>query len=1386
MNLSPDTKEGKKQMKKKITKNVAMVALSTGLAYSSLAPAALTHQVHAHSSSGIEQVLAKLTPAQREALNKLQTSDQSGLQLAPEVNLESEDKVSVIVEFKDKPAKTAVVEEAAKGKTLSLAEAKQNAEAAHETFKKDLQEIFKDDVKKKKDFYKIRKTYKNTLNGVSMEIPANKVKALLQSSTVKAVWSNDTVQVEPPVEQQASEKTTYAKRLTFPGVDQLHQEGFTGKGVKVGVIDTGIDYNHPDLKDAYKGGYDFVDNDNDPMETTYDDWKKSGYAEINPLTGATYYTQHGTHVAGIIAGQGENNTDYAVTGVAPDADIYGYRVLGPYGSGSTEAILAAIDKAVADGMDVINLSLGMSYNDPLYITSMALNNAVLAGVTSVVAAGNSGDKMYTLGSPGAAALAITVGASDTSETIATSKGTLEGVSADLKLMAKGLEDKVEELKGQSLPIVYAGIGSANNYNNKDVNGKVVLVDRGITTLDAKIKEAKKHGAKAVLMVNNVSGEGYIPSYLGEGYSFIPTFSLSSEQGTALKQKVTDSAVFSFDEIGQVTTEGNKLASFSSRGPARTTYDIKPEVTAPGVSVFSTVPSYMHGADQIGNYQYAYERLSGTSMASPNVAGVAALLLQANPDFTPEQVKQVLMNTADPLNGEYSVYEAGAGVVDPYEAIHSQTRIEVVDETQGTFDKKGNYKMVKDKTGAISFGTFAPNGAHLSDQRSLVIYNNSKQAKTFDVKVEFQTLEGRFQNDYRTSNDADTNGVQISADKTVKVSSNAKKKTNVFITVPKTAALGTYEGYITYSNQANPEETYQVPFAIRTTEEGIESVDMIQKVITTTGDYRDPAMAAASDAIMRLTSHMRTVDVFLIDEKTNKEMGFVGTLDGILMNEKADLSLKQLFNGLYYPFTGNAENPIAYNQQLAREGSYKLKFVGTNDAGKIFSKETPIYIESIAPKFDLNLKSDVYEYKPEEKIVKVTGSIFDKEIKDIKAAGFNFTQGNNKMFYHDQLGGRPVQILVNEDGTFSADIPINQTRPMQLYFYGTDVAGNKTWADSKMIYFIREGEPHAYMKPEKTAAKMGETAQTTLTLNHVNNVKEAVYSFTYDAKLAETPIVTTHSSVSDSVNLKVEDKLEDYNWRRMTITATTKTGVPGLSGNLSLVDVAFKMKDDNYSIAPLFWARYMTASYTDTNNVKKEALSANPMIFMQPTYSLARGPFAAEAFMAPRAETPISQDYMKMGVTVKATGADGKVYNGIQRGESSTGYEIPLPLTDEEFQLELNVPGHFTVHHTFTIGFNDGGKVTNQNKYLDNKPAIGGDVNKDDVIDVMDAVYIQTYWGTNKREADINYDGTVDAKDMAFVENNYFMRNPTIDDAPKAKKSYKGQTLDSILKELNVQ
>ncbi|EPD50295.1 hypothetical protein HMPREF1210_02866 [Paenisporosarcina sp. HGH0030] len=1379
-------------MIKNFVKNTAIIALSTGVMFSTLPNISNNAAVSAKSQTSFEQVLSNLTPAQRQAIRQLKTSDQGGLQLSPEVDLKSDAPVSIIVEFKDKPVKTAVLVAQAEGKSLDSAEAKQKVEAAHETFQTDLKVIFKNELKEKKNSYTVKRTYKHAFNGVAMTLPANKAKALLQSKAVKTVWSDMQVQAELPVEEQASKQQIDTHTMvTFPGIEKLHQEGFTGKGVKVGILDTGIDYNHPDLKAAYKGGYDFVDNDNDPMETTYDDWVKAGQP-----SGKKYYTEHGTHVAGIIAGQGENSTDLAVTGVAPDADIYAYRVLGPYGSGSTTAILAGIDQAVSDGMDVINMSLGANINDPLFVTSIAVNNAVMAGVTAVVSAGNSGNKMYTLGAPGGSPLALTVGASDTSVTIPTYKGTLHAstiVSADLKLVTRGFSDKIEEFQGQNMPVVDVGAGGASSYKNKDVNGKLVLAARGTFDLNNIMATAKANGAMAVLLYN--TNPPLQDVYLGEGFNSIPVFSLNNEQGTAIKGKLTSgNPTFSFDDMSQVVTEGSVLADFSSRGPSRVLYDIKPEVTAPGVSVLSTVPSYVHGPDQIGNYQYAYERLSGTSMAAPNVSGVAALLLQANPKATPSEVKEKLMNTADPLNGDYSVFEVGAGQVDPYEAVHSQTRIEVVDKTEGKYDKKGNLKNIKDDTGAISFGTFAPNGKNVQDSRSLVIYNNSKQAKEFDVKVQFQP-------DRRGSKDAAANGVQIVTDKTMTVKGNSKKNSNVLINVPKSAALGTYEGYITYTNKNNLEETYQVPFAIHTVEEGIDHIAVDPPAFTTAVESGYNGIRWSVGLLFQLKSHMRTMDLFLVDPKTNQEIGFLGTLEGLGADENIEYYLRGVMNeGYYYPLTGNPDHPIAYDYEQTEPGMYKIRLVGTNDQGKTFSSDAPVYYSVTQPTLNLSADSGVYEYSPDQQTASLTGSVYDKDVEEMKAGGMNVTQADNKVVYTmpgsgGGLGGgtKSVSVPVDANGKFITQIPMNpNVQPLRVQMYAENKATVRNYSSYKSLYYVKQGTPYGTAIPDKQKVKAGDTVTVTLSMNNMRNMKQAVYTFIDSdaSKNVDVVSIKPHETLDGKLDLKTENI--DVNGNGTTIktnitaTLTGDAAQTGISGKVPLVDITYKVKDDSNSVS-----RELTqfnASYTNTDGTTNSAFGISLPYQVERTYSYMKSFVYGEAFMIPHLDEPSSAlDYVKAGAKVKVTDEAGKEYSN-KIGSIAFPWSLSsnLPLTDKPFTLEVDMPGHFTVKKTFTIGLKENGEVKPYSKalYYSNAPA--GDVNKDHVIDIHDALNIQSNWKTNKREADINYDGVVDEKDMQYVVNNYLIQNPwMLDKAPKPEKKYKKKTVDDVLLEVGM-
>ncbi|EGG36723.1 peptidase, S8/S53 family [Paenibacillus sp. HGF5] len=296
----------------------------------------------------------------------------------------------VIVELSTEPVALAKGLSSIQGQSFSSsAEAKVEAQVQLE------QRTFIRSLNTKNITHEISDQYSYAFNGVSMEIDGSKVEALLDIPGVLGVYPDLEVTVGPKGEVNPYMKDTGP----FIGAPDVWDLGYTGKGIKVGVIDTGIDYAHPVLKDAYKGGYDFVDKDNDPYETTPLDWENdpSNPPQVDDR-GSTYWTDHGTHVAGTIGARDAG--EYGVVGIAPEADIYAYRVLGPYGSGYSSWVLGGIDRSVQDGMDVINLSLGNSRNDPDYVTSVALNNAALAGVTPVVASGNTGPNRWTVGSPG--------------------------------------------------------------------------------------------------------------------------------------------------------------------------------------------------------------------------------------------------------------------------------------------------------------------------------------------------------------------------------------------------------------------------------------------------------------------------------------------------------------------------------------------------------------------------------------------------------------------------------------------------------------------------------------------------------------------------------------------------------------------------------------------------------------------------------------------------------------------------------------------------------------------------------------------------------------------------------------------------------------------------
>ena len=421
----------------------------------------------------------------------------------------------------------------------------------------------------------------------------------------------------------------------FIGTSIPYQNGYDGNGIVVSIIDTGIDLNHPDLEGQIIGGYDFVDNDEIPEDTN----------------------GHGTQVAGIIASNGN------LKGIAPNSKILMYKVSEDGESVPSHLIIKAIEKSIEDNADIINISLGINQTNTKI--DQVVNKAVKNNIFVVTAAGNFGPELSTIGSPGINPNAITVGATFNNVTNSiVSTFEIEDKSFNVFPMV-GTQSLTEPIVSQ---IIFGKYGKVNDLLENDVEGSILLIERGsdieneIIYFSDKEKNASDVGARAIIVYNNEPGIFFgelIHEYVDEGYEpTIPALSVSRDDGLIIKEILQSGTKGTLD----VFYHPDFVAYFSSRGPVSPFY-IKPDLVAPGAFINTT--------DINGNYKIS----SGTSFAAPHVAGTAALILQKNPELTPQEVKSILMTTTDivydQFNDRFPIDVSGNGRVNASNAINAE-------------------------------------------------------------------------------------------------------------------------------------------------------------------------------------------------------------------------------------------------------------------------------------------------------------------------------------------------------------------------------------------------------------------------------------------------------------------------------------------------------------------------------------------------------------------------------------------------------------------------------------------------------------------------------------------------------------------------------------------
>lgn len=482
--------------------------------------------------------------------------------------------------------------------------------------------------------------------------------------------------------------------VQFIGAEAAQKSGVDGRGVRVGIIDTGIDYTH-----AMLGGHgdpaeyaaiqpdqptplfpnDKVVGGTDLVGTAYDAASELPIHYIphpdgNPIDEAG----HGSHVAGTVAGIGDGVNTY--TGVAPQAKLYAIKVFGEAGSTSDAVVIAGLEYAADpngdlnpdDQLDVVNLSLGGDYGTPHILYAEAVRNLSNAGTAVVAAAGNSGPQDSIVGAPGTAAEAISVAASVDGAPVNWKFTASQIVAKDKTFLVKAVEgpisksvSKADGIQGKLVTVGLADQPIGEPLKSQ-LSGNVALITRGGVAFSEKLKNAVEAGAIGAVVVNNQPGEPLAMG--GDGYYDVPAIMVTQEVGQTLSEEMNKGDVQIVFKTSQMVEEPqliDTITDFSSKGPRSEDALIKPEIAAPGANVLSAAM----GKGRLG------VRFNGTSMATPHMTGVVALLKQTHPELTVADIKALLMNNskvlADKNNAVYPISIQGAGRVQVLNSLNAK-------------------------------------------------------------------------------------------------------------------------------------------------------------------------------------------------------------------------------------------------------------------------------------------------------------------------------------------------------------------------------------------------------------------------------------------------------------------------------------------------------------------------------------------------------------------------------------------------------------------------------------------------------------------------------------------------------------------------------------------
>lgn len=500
-------------------------------------------------------------------------------------------------------------------------------------------------------------------------------------------------------------------------------DAHAGAGVKVAIVDSGIDVGHPCFADTGYAAQTQVGN------RSFTNNKVIAAKVFNNKSPSQKYTpeaidSHGTHVAGTVACNFETATavdgvtlPYKMSGVAPRALLGNYNVFpGAVGNARSEDILNALEAAYADGFDVANMSLGGGARGIQDLLTVAVDNLDRANMVVAIANGNEGPGYRTVGSPGSAARGLTAGASAVGHSLvhllAVNGNSIASVKGDfgagtVTAPLRVLTDTTSPFNGLSLACSAFPAGS--------LNGTVALVSRGDCDFTIKVRNVQQAGGLGAIVINREPGAFVMGGNGDANQPTIPAFMVDPSSAAVLK--AADSLPATLPQLGTyeaVASSNDIIADFTSWGPTDVDVRVKPDVMAPGVNIVSSIPrNYCGGAP-------CFAFFNGTSMAAPHLAGSAAIVRQQHPLWSAAEVRSAIVNTADrnvikSLDQTSIVTDAnqvGTGRQNLLAAVQASVALDPV---------------------SLSFGA-VPAGSGQSMRRSVQLTNISGASQTFSLQV----------------------------------------------------------------------------------------------------------------------------------------------------------------------------------------------------------------------------------------------------------------------------------------------------------------------------------------------------------------------------------------------------------------------------------------------------------------------------------------------------------------------------------------------------------------------------------------------------------------------------------------------------------------------------